>query len=185
MRNLLILFSLSIVCSSCSTKNEYLFFDLDNAYSNNLPIDLNALKNKIALVHKNNVFQKDTLAYSYARNLLDTIISQIGFVGTNKNNKEILPSECKKIRLQLYKNLENSIILEDCQTKNKSEFCNEKRETKEALKNIDPEFNFFSVNPSLDELTDLYNKRFLTIEELDFLIMNMYLLISLNRLENG
>lgn len=184
MRNILISLLLIVFISSCVTKENYRFFDLDKAYSTDLSIDLKALQNKITSIKNSNDLPKDTLSYSYARNLLDSIESRIGFISNYENHKKITPGECKEIRTLLYSNLANSIILEDCSNNEKSDFCIEKRNTKQNLENIETEFHTLSLNPSLDELTDMYNKNYITLEELDFLVMNMFLLISINRIEN-
>ncbi len=182
IQNILFLLALLISAISCSDREDK-FFDLDKAYSAELKINLEKLRNKIDDATDTNKTPPDTLPEDYAKSRLDKIIAELGFVDSYDNGERIASSECQLIRTETYKNIANSIIIDDCQENSSTDFCKEKWNTYTSLNSIDPEFDHFAIFASTDELMGLYEKKYINKEELDFLILNMYLLVSINTIE--
>lgn len=182
IQNILFLLALLISAISCSNREDK-FFDLDKAYSAEFKINLEKLRNKIDESTNTKKTPPDDLSEDYAKSRFDKIIAELGFIDSYDNGERIAPSECQYIRMEMYKNIANSIILDDCPENSSTDFCTEKWKIYTSLNGIDPEFDHFAMLASTDELMELYEKKYINKEELDFLILNMYLMVSINTIE--
>ncbi len=187
---LIIPFALFTSCAdnAADTDDNKGFYNIDtvnNEVDKSIGIDILAFKKKSDEKYKvDPEYYKTELEAMTSGNDMDLYLS-FGLKTTKDNGDPILESEVNKYRQLMLNALKKSLILDDCKsTKTQDSSCYWKNQIIDWVDSEKLENRYINYSSLCDEFYMMYQKGYLNEEELNYTVVYLYVMMSIDTIDN-